>query len=391
VRVIAYSNKISTLGDNGTEAVLTSSMTANRDTYFKTWSILDNLYISNGVDVLRKYDGTTFSTVTGTAIPVPRTAVVPVVDRLLAITTKGIERTSPRTDNVWSVDSSWATLRPQQPGLFTALHSYTIRGSDLIYSGALAFQERAYYLITGTDYGTDAAAGSASAGEDAAIQLLDPTVGTASPDSVCTVPGVGIFWFTTDLNVFWLPEGQLTGRYVGDKIQSTSNAVGIESTYSGAIKQVWMTYFDHMLMLGIPLNNAEYASTQWWLDMRQLRNNPDKGPVWYGPMTGQTVGRTWVENQQGDNKIMGGEGNSATGLYVYQLRVPARFTDAQGLTDTPISMTYQTNFKAFGTPSREKYVQGVHLDLSAFSGEATLDLLDLNDTLAVNIPINVVT
>jgi hypothetical protein len=386
-RLVAYNNRISVISDTGAETILTSGMTAGFDTYFKTWSIQDSVYVSNSIDTLRKYDGTTFSTVAGTNIPVPRSAVIPVVDRLLCITTNGVERTSPRVDTTWSANSSWATLRPQSPGLFTALHPYTLRGTDTLYSGAIAFQERAHYLITGTDYGTDASAGTASVGEDASIQLLDPIVGTNSPDSVCTVPGIGMFWFTPDLNVYWLPEGTLQGRFVGDKIQSTVSTPGIESTYTGALKQVWMTYFDHMLVLGIPLGTNTYASTQWWMDMRALRNQPDRGPVWYGPMTGQTVGRVWVENQQGDNRLVGGEGNAGTGCYLYQIRVPNRFTDAVGITDTAITMAYQTPFKSFGIPSREKYVQAVHMDLNSFSGTATLDLLDLDGTLASGLPV----
>ena len=386
-RLVAYNNRISVISDTGAETILTSGMTAGFDTYFKTWSIQDSVYVSNSIDTLRKYDGTTFSTVAGTNIPVPRSAVIPVVDRLLCITTNGVERTSPRVDTTWSANSSWATLRPQSPGLFTALHPYTLRGTDTLYSGAIAFQERAHYLITGTDYGTDASAGTASVGEDASIQLLDPIVGTNSPDSICTVPGIGMFWFTPDLNVYWLPEGTLQGRFVGDKIQSTVSTPGIESTYTGALKQVWMAYFDHMLVLGIPLGTNTYASTQWWMDMRALRNQPDRGPVWYGPMTGQTVGRVWVENQQGDNRLVGGEGNAGTGCYLYQIRVPNRFTDAVGITDTAITMAYQTPFKSFGIPSREKYVQAVHMDLNSFSGTATLDLLDLDGTLASGLPV----
>jgi hypothetical protein len=362
-------------------------MTPGQDTYFKTWSITDSSYVTNRVDSIKKYDGSTLSSISGTNVPVVRAAVIPILDRLMGITTNGIERTNPRVDNIWSSNSSWATLRPQQPGLFTALHPYTLRGTDTLYPGAIAFQERAYYLINGTNFGDNVLSASPSTGEDASIRLLDPTVGTNSPDSVVTVPGVGMFWFTTDLNVYWLPEGSLTGRYVGDKIQSTVSTPGIESTYTGALNQVWMAYFDRILMLSIPLGTNQYASTQWWLDMRQLHDHPDRGPVWYGPMTGQTVGRAWVENQQGDHRLVGGEGNSATGAFVYQLRVPGRFTDAVGLVDTAVTMAYQTPFKSFGVPSREKYVQAVHMDLNSFSGSATLDLLDLDGTLASGLPI----
>ena len=390
-RLIAYNNRVSVIADNGGETILTSAQTANLPTFFATWSITSKVYVTNGTDTLRSYDGTTWANVVGTNIPVVRARAVPVLDRILAITSNGIERTSPRDPTVWSANSSWATLRPQHPGLFTALYPYTLRGVDALYTGAIAFQERAHYLITGTDYGTDASAVSASSGENVSIQLLDPVVGTASPDSVCSVPGIGLFWFTTDLNVYWLPEGTLTGRFVGDKIQSTGTTAGIESVNKSQLANVWMAYFDHMLVLSVPVGTDTFSSTQWWMDIRSLRTYPERGPVWYGPMTGQTINRVWVENQQGDNKLVGGEGDSTKGAFVYQLRAPSVFTDATGVTDTAITLTYQTNFKDFGVPSREKYIQAVHMDLNQFSGTATLDLLSLDGTIVSGLSIDQVT
>ena len=391
-RLIAYHNTISVVSDAPAETVLTTGMTAGLRTYFSTWSITDSVYISNGTDTPRKYDGTTFSTVTKPGgktnnPPIARGPLCPILDRMMAISPYGIERTDPRVDNVWSSNSSWATLRPQTPGLFTALTPYSIRGADSIYPGIIAFQERAHYLVTGTNFGADVEAATAGTGEDGSIKLLDPSVGTASPDSVCSVPGIGLFWFTTDLNVYWMPEGSLTGRYVGDKLQSTGSTAGIESTNTAALAGVWMKYFDHMLILSIPTGSSVYASTQFWMDMRELRNHPERGPVWYGPMIGQTVSCAWVENQQGDNTLRGGEGNSSTGVFVYTLRVPSVFTDAVGTADNNITMIYQTPFKDFGTTSREKYVQAIHADCNEFAGTATVDLLDLEGALATNIPL----
>jgi hypothetical protein len=272
------------------------------------------------------------------------------------------------------------------------MHPYALRGLDSVFEGAIALQERAYYHITGSDFGTSVVAATASQGEDVSIKLLDPTVGTASPDSLCTVPGVGIFWFTTDLNVFWLPEGTLVGQYVGTKLQSTGAVAGLEACNQSQLKAVWMTYFDHYLMLSIPTNTNTYATTQWWMDMRQLRQpSPGRdGIVWYGPMIGQSISKVWVENQQGDNAIYGLEGNTANGLFVYQLRVPSRFTDAVGSTDVAYEMVYQSYFKDFGAPTREKYVQGVHMDLNSFSGTATLDLVDLAGPVITGVPIEAV-
>jgi hypothetical protein len=381
-RLVAYGNFISQITDAGNVVGIDSSQTAGQSTFFQTWSITDSCYISNGSNTLKKYTGSGIvNPVIGTNIPVARTGVVPILDRLMCITVNGIERTNPRVDNVWSSNSSWATLRPQLPGLFTALYPYTLRGTDTLYPGLIACQERAYYIITGKNFGSNVIDAVASDGEDASIQLLDPTVGTASPYSMCTVPGVGIFWFTSDLNVYWIQEGSLVGRYVGDKIQSTIAAtVGIESTSIANLKDVWMVYFDHMLMLGIPVDgDGPYSSTQFWLDTRMLRNK--EKIVWYGPMTGQTISRVWVENQQGDNKLMGGEGRPTGGGWVYQLRVPGVFTDATGVgvlvppEQIPIDMIYQTPSKDLGTPFKEKYIQAINLEMNEEGG--TFSLLDL--------------
>lgn len=386
LRLVAYNSQISAISNTGAETVIGTGLTPDLDTYFKTWSITDSVYISNGTNVLMKYDGTAFSTVSGTNIPIPRSSVVPVLDRLLCITANGIERTNARVDNVWSNNSSWATLRPQQPGLFTALHPFTLRGTDTLYPGAIAFQERAYYLVTGTSFGNDVTVLSPDAEENVSLQLLDGTVGTFSPDAVCTVPGVGIFWYTTDNNVFWLPEGSLVGRYIGDLIQSTSGVQGIESTYTGALKQVWMAYHDYRLMIGVPIGTNSYATTQFWLDIRELKRDPNR-PVWYGPMIGQSVNRVWVENEQGDNQVIGGEGNADVGAFIYQLRVPARFTDAVGLTDNPVQEVYKPYFKAFGSPAHDKFIQSTHILASRTSTPPTLDLEDINSLLGENLPL----
>lgn len=380
-RLIAYDTKISTLSDAGSESALTSGMTSDLDTHFLTWSITDKVYIGNGTDTLRSYDGTTFATVSGTNIPVSRW-LAPIGDRLMAVTTNGIERTNARDATVWSSNSSWATLRPSRVGLFTCIHPVSLRGSDSINTGLLAFQPNSYYLVTGTQFGTDVTAASASTGEDSRIQLMDSAVGTSSPYSVVSIPGVGTAWFTSDLNVYLIPEGSLKGMYIGDKLQSTGATTGIESTSAANLGQVWMAYFDRFLMLGIPTGNDSYTTTQYWMDMYSWVLYPDRGPVWYGPMTGQSLSRVWVENQQSDFTIYGGEGNPTNNAYVYQLRAPGRYTDAVGSADNNVSMVYQTPFSSFGAPSKLKYLRSVHFDLNFASGTPTCDILDLDETIA---------
>ena len=159
-----------------------------------------------------------------------------------------------------------------------------------------------------------------------------------------------------------------------------------------ALSGVWLRYdsFNRRLILGVPLSSSTFATTQWWFDMRLFTANGMQEPVWNGPMTGQSVGVAWLENQNSDNILMGGEGNSTVGAFVYRLVQSNRFTDAIGAVDTPIEMAYQPYFEDFGWPSREKYIRGVHFDLNPFDGTATMDLYDLDGLVAAGVPIEAV-
>jgi len=127
------------------------------------------------------------------------------------------------------------------------------------------------------------------------------------------------------------------------------------------------------------------------MDVRRFMERPDLGPVWYGPMVGPTVSRFWTELQNGDNRLMAGEGNPATGAFVYEMLYAGKYTDAVGTADNTITMALQTYFKDYGQPSHNKYLRSVHLDLSTFTGSATVDVLDLDGTIATGLPVVAVT
>ncbi len=95
LRLIAYNDKVSAIDNAGAETVIGTGLTPDLDTYFRTWSITDSVYISNGTDVLHKYDGVTFGPVMGTNIPILRSPAVPILDRLIGLTIDGIERRDP--------------------------------------------------------------------------------------------------------------------------------------------------------------------------------------------------------------------------------------------------------------------------------------------------------
>ena len=392
-RLIAFNNRISVLSDGGSETNLTAAMTADKETSFTTWSITDKVYTCNGTDKLFEYDGTTWQSVDslGGAVAVPNACkkVIPVLDRLLAITSGGlIERTNARVAHIWSSGSSWATFRPSLVGPFVGLQPHTLRSSQGdLFPGAIACQANAMYMITGTNYGSDVTAVSASAGEDSSIKLIDPRIGTSSPNSLCTVPGVGLFGVSSDLNVWFLPYGSASPIIIGDKIRSTGDTDGLESANVSHIDKIFMTYFDRKLILGFPVGSDAYCSKFFWLDIRAFTDLKDLGPVWTGPHYGFYTNHMWVENQNGERSLVSGEGNSTNGAFVYRMLQDSVFTDAVGTSDNNVAFDYYTYFKDFGASSQEKYVQAIQLDMNNYTGSPTLSLYDLTGAIASNLPI----
>ena len=377
-RLVAFSNALVEVDDAGAATLIGGLNGTTGNVYFSSWSITNSCYISDGEGLLTVYSGVLAATISGTNIPITQGPVVPILDRLLGITDDGIERTDARVDNVWSSNSSWATFRPARPGKFTALHSYSLKGTDSIYPGALAFQQNAYYHITGTDFGTDVTSSTASNDENASITMIEPTVGTSSPMSIVTIPGVGVAWFTSDRNVYWIPEGQLSGKFVGDKLLSNGTTQGLESVNIEALDKVWMTHYDRKLILGVPLGSSLTVNTQFWLDLRTLTSAVDDPIVpWYGPMTADTWGCVWREDQQGELRLMAGEGKTSVGGYLYNTYQPQTATHMQGATEILPVCIYQDRHNSFKHGQQSKHIQDFRLTAHKSGGNLRAGVLDL--------------
>lgn len=379
IRLVAVRNLVYIVDDNGVTNDVVGVNDANTDVYFTTWGTTNTVYIVDGVSGLTIYNEGGSQVIVGTNIPIAKGYVVPILDRLLAITDDGIERTDARVDDVWSSNSSWATFRPERPGKFITLHPYSIKGTDTIYPGALAFQQSAYYHITGTDFGTDVTSATASNGENSAITIIDAQVGTSSPKSVVTIPGVGVLWFTSDKNIYWIPEGQLSGKYVGDRLFSNGITDGLGSVNIEAIDQVWMTYFDRKLILGVPMGASVVPNVQFFLDLRTLSSALDApAPVWYGPMTMDTWGCVWREDQQGELRLMAGEGEPTNNAYVYNAYQKTTTSHFQGSTEVFPICIYQDRHNKFGHGQQSKHVQDIRLTANVSGGVLRAGVLDLN-------------
>lgn len=392
-RLASWNTHLFTVSDTGTLTTLTNGLTADKDGHFETWSITDAAYYCNETtDGLVKIDNTlVLTTVTGTNIPSSPKMVKPFLDRLFAIQDAVVIPTNPRVDSVWATTgSSWSAYRPVgSGGRPTAIHLHSLTGQqgDPL-AELLIFQSGSVTALTGTDFGSDVTSASPpSSGWDARMRLLDPSIGTESPYSVVTVPGLGTFWFTQHNNVAWLPFNEATPRLIGDRLVSLNrtDVNGIQKVNAASRSQVVMKYHDRYLKLCIPVN-ATYANVQYWLDVRSLQNDlngqqsPAHGFVWYGPMLGQHIGRAWVEDRNGDPEdLMVLEGDPTLGVYLYRFNVPNLHADAYASTTVAIAPRYRTFYHGFGMPSYDKMVPLVRVDGQGNINNWSLSVDDLHD------------
>ena len=400
VRLVAGGGNLWSIADSGAMVTtLTSTITSGTPLHFRTWPITDRVYLANGTDGLKYYDGTEISTISGTNVPESPTMVTPFNDRLFAIQGAVVVSSNARSDSVWSTTgSAWSTYRPFASGAWpTALHLHSATGElgdPTAY--LLIFQRNAVYGLRGTDFGDNVAAGSASTNWDAELILFDPRIGTSSPYSLVTVPGLGTFWLTTERNIAWLPFGSTNPRLIGDALITTNrtDVLGLNLIDSTNLDEVLMVYHDRKLKLMIPESGNPYCTIQYWMDLRPLheslgailRGDADEGEAvaWSGPHTTQPIKRVWLETETGElERLMGLEGRAtAFGLYTYELNPYEVYMEAIATTS---SNEYVGDYKSFyhtaGAPTYRKYLPKVLLDAGGYIRYASITVTDLHATL----------
>ena len=238
-----------------------------------------------------------------------------------------------------------------------------------------------------------ATAVSPPTGYDAQLRSIDSRVGTSSLYSVCNVPGVGTFWFTSERNVAWLPLGQSVPRLIGNSLYSyRSDIPGINDTNINALAQVVMVYHDLKLKLYLPIEGNAYSTIQFWLDLRPLMENlasvltqPSENipAQWSGPHRGQSIRRVWVENQSGDpERLMGIEGNMNNGLFVYELNPENYSLDDVGVsTSSAIDYWFKGHYWTGGMPGYVKALYNTLIDSQGYINLATVTVNDLHATV----------
>lgn len=389
-RLIAYGTALASVTDAGAIATLTTGLTSDRDTRFQTWTLTDATYVCNGADPLAYVDNITqvYATVTGTNIPPSPTQAVPFLDRLFVLQDGIVLTSDPRTDTVFASTSSiWAAYKPVgSAGGVKAMHLHSVTGQqgDPL-AQLLFFKQASVSALTGTDLGDDVTAATIPSGYDGQVTLIAHRVGTNSPRSIVTAPGIGTFWVTQDLNVAWLPFSQVTPLLIGDALYSRRTDIyGLNHANNTQLDKIWMVYHDRKLKLGFPVGSDAYPSVQYWLDVRKLQGvspTPEQKleVSWSGPHQGQTPSHVWVEAEGGDSDVLYGlEGDPLLGAYLYRLNEPGISYDTRGIATTSIVSDEGSHYHTFGAPGFLKYLLRLRIDAGGQLEHTRLEVRDLH-------------
>ncbi len=170
-----------------------------------------------------------------------------------------------------------------------------------------------------------------------------------------------------------LPFGTNTAIRIGDKIISNdSNVEGIEGIPSGQIANACAVYHDGFYKLSYASAGMSYNDRQFWLDINNIRQDEDGfwGP-WYGPMIGMNVSCFFNQAGPGDSgDLLGGEANSATGGFVYDLDKAGTFGDS----GSSIDCMWKTFLFDFQTPHLMKTCHEIEFEFLDTSAGFTVDL-----------------
>jgi len=335
---------------------ISAGQTNNLMTHFTTWTPASggtHLYISNTTDTPKKWDGTTFSTVT--AAPANTVQFLPYRDRLIALSASGaITWSDSHDDSSWSDGATTGALLDSS-GKGLALHNSTNNDSG-IESKVLIAGDEGMYLFSGTDMRTPA-----STGNYVLHKIFN--IGCVSPKTMVWTPE-GTIWLGTDRQVYLLPFDKARPVPIGDKIRAVTREgeKGIESIPKGYITEACAVYSDGYYKLSVTSSGGSYNDTQWWLDVSRLfRDEGDStyGP-WYGPMTGANINCFAVYSGGADDgKLIGGEASAQEDLY--ELNVDGVYGD--GASAATIQIYYKTFYHPLGSYEFTKDVHKIEAEL----------------------------
>ena len=367
--VIAYENS------GWTNAI--TGLTAGLNTHFTTWGALDKVFICNGTDEMRSWDGSSEIAYT-ISDGIPKQAL-PYQDRLLTI----IGGTLTWSASFDDTESNWEPVsatgvKPDSILYGMCLHSVSNEASSYDTKVLLA-GANGMYLFFGKDLRpiTDTTG-------DYSIFPLAISVGCNAPKTMCWTP-MGTMWLGNDRQVYLLPFDSVTPVPVGTKIQSNITATpGIEDMPAAQIANASAIYHNGYYKLSIARTSSDSTNTsQWWADVKRGYKDEDGnfGP-WYGPMVGQTISCYASMNGAGDiGQLLGGE-STAYGrvYYLHDRSVYSDIVPSSGSTKS-VQVYWQSYFNPLGNPYLRKDVHKIEAELLDVLGTVGVEFLDITGTI----------
>ena len=377
-QLIASSGTVVRRHDGATWQDIQTGLTDGNQVHFSTWGGVQKMYFGTGADELYSWDGSSVVTLSGGNIPSSIVQTLPFQDRLLAI-----DNTNPGTLS-WSnsfsdTAANWVPynttgVRPDSQLFGMSYHS--INNSDSGYeTTVLLAGANGMYLFSGTDLRTPATTGNYT------IYPLATNIGCNAPRTMAWTPK-GTIYLGIDKQVYILPFGSSTPVPIGHKITSftyLAGIEGIEDTPSGQIENACGVYHDGFYKISVAATSGTTNTIQWWLDVSRLAVDEDGmwGP-WYGPMVGNAISVFMVQSGAGDSgELFGGEGNGATGSFIYQLDQKGVFGD----NGTDIDLYYQTFYNPLGNENLRSQIHAVEAELLNVLGTVNVEFHDIEGSL----------
>ena len=356
--------------------LLTMSGRNTENVNFVDWAPVNSVYISDGVNRTIKFSGiNNWTTLSGSQANLGIRQIIPILDRLVCIDTVNpsfIKWCEPYNDALWTSGHDLAKVGG--PGIIEGMAQYGLLTFEGYQDKLLFMKSSSIWLFTAKDL--------TLATFDARLDMVTNGIGCVAWKTAKSTP-IGTIFLGTDRQVYLL-DLDLGLKTIGTKIRSNREDVqGIEAIPQGSMARSHAVYHDGFYKLFVPGPGANGPNTQYWLDVDNFQKDYAGlyGP-WYGPMTGQNIFTTAIQNGPSDGgELIGGEGLPTVGSYVYQL--DAGGTDAVGTSGADINMQYHSQHNDHNRAEMYKSIKQVDIQENRPGGTINLVLADI-DNVAVS-------
>lgn len=349
--------------DGGVWTDIITGLTDSAPVTFQTWGPKDAVYIANGTNQSRKWDGTTETILS--AFPSNVRQFLPLLDRMLWIDStdpSSIKYTESYSDTV--VEAVQNSLKVPGPGRIEGLAYHGLKTDTGFATRCVIAKADSLWLMTANDL--------TPATFDARLDIISPIIGCVAYNTIQFTP-IGTIFLGSDKQVY-LATAEGTLVPIGSNIFSNRTEVnGLEDMSTSGGSLPFAVYHDGFYKLYIPAAGGTYNSVGFWLDVTRFHQHPRTGKYgpWFGPMTGNSFSCGIVQNGSGDDGAMiVGEGNLGNSAYVYQTNT--------GNADVGLSinMIYQTYYDDAGKKDYYKTYNQFDAEFTSVDGTLTTNFYD---------------